>query len=345
MKKTSLFIICALSIIVLNSCGNKSDGEEKSTELINAESKSWVAENFSGEGNYIIENSVFDYSERFETTYEWTDGVKMPFKKMSNAEISFDEYGNLIIENYTEEDLKEYLKELNTYYAFTEYTQSDIGEKYYVYYGEEILFVFIEEEAKICVYVYTGNVNGKREVSPNDARRLIEDKELLKDKKYFDEYVVIPIENDSVIKNGYYEFVVCTPQIWNPYGEFNDKAYPIYMITDGKNINMFEQNIANIWFPTSMNMVKNKDGNMELIATSIQEPFSSSAFSYKTCITRFVLHDNVFVKNGESTEIENEYVISKLEDGELKFYFLEVDENRIFKKGGREKYIIKYSKE
>lgn len=81
-------------------------GEKNIQNNTNITSDRVIAENFTGVGGYMLENQVFDYSDRFETVYEWTENVLLPIEKIPNSDVCIElpdkgkePYPHLIVSN------------------------------------------------------------------------------------------------------------------------------------------------------------------------------------------------------------------------------------------------------
>ncbi len=150
----------------------------------------------------------------------------------------------------------------------------------------------------------------------------------------FEEYLIFEIESDTVGEAGYYEFLIgpTKPKEGNVLLNM-----PYYLITDGENVLFFEQNVLSFLVPTNVNLVKTTDKE-ELVVSGI--PRLDDYQSYALYVRGYELKDGKFVKVWEYIDyptnpiyIWKQAVVSKVVDGNIKFYLLEVVEGYDHSKG------------
>lgn len=332
MKK--ILILCTILIVVFNisSCGsekvqNVSNREEGSNSEEEKE-QSVVINNYAGECGYITDNLIFDYSEVYNTVYEWCDGVKLPFDKPEGATIVWQDraetqYATICIEDVPREEMEEYTKELE----MDGYELCCDEDSYYLLKDNlSVSFSYEKNRDRYTLWCYMGNVIGERAVTAADARKLIDSQGLIERVGAFEDYFVLEIQSETVAEAGYYEFII-TPT--KPKEGNVDLNMPYYLLTDGENVLLFEQNVLSLRVPTNVNLLKT-DNKEELIVSGI--PMSEDYDSYALYARGYELKDGKFVKTWEYTDwptapiyMWQQAVVSQIEDGEVKFYLLEIE--------------------
>ena len=345
--KAKIAILFMMILSVCSACGKGENLEtkvNKSEEPVANVEQSVVLKDYVGEGGYITSNQIYDYSGIYDTVYEWCDGVKMPIEKPQNTVIKWQEneypmWNSMYLENVSKDDMKEYVSALENE-GFIVYTVSNGYRLYKDNFRVE--FSYSEMNETYIVFCYNGNVSQSREVTREDAKDMIETGELLKDNEYFNEYYIFEIQNETVGEAGYYEFLI--EPITQMSGNSVDNL-PYYLVTDGENVLLFEQNALSMSLPSNVNLIK-YEGVEELIVSGI--PNGRGYDTYGTCISGYQLKDGRFEKSWQYMDSYDypvhswkQAVISKIEEGELKFYLLEATEGYDHSQGKKDFWKVK----
>ncbi len=334
-RKISVILTMCSTVILLSACG-KSAEQSGNGESLASETESkqlHIDPEFVGEVGYILENQLWDYRGRFDDVYQWADNVYLPFAKIDGAEMRFVQFeeaenqGYIELDGVSDEMLNSYLDDAKKqgYSVWEDDTSVNI-------YKDGIIMFMLKDGEKIRPYIYTGNVKSDRDVSLSDARKLIEDKKLLEDDEYFKEYCVIAIENASIIENGLYEFVIISAR--------NDEQLynmPYYLITDGENVRLFEQEIWTPYYPSTAVIYDGK-----LMLTYIEQQQGAGPQSF---IGTYVLKEGIYVQENEILIISGvkkpeHIVVGKIENGEYKLYRLKENEKIQFPAVRKDMWIL-----
>ncbi len=296
MRKCSIALIIIVSLIFV-ACGSKEDEINEGKKETKDSHK--VAENFVGEGNYIIENQTYDYEQFDIKLYDHNGILKLPFETIGDSKLVSNEYGNNLLENVNKNQLQEYITRVKKEGTIvSDYDDGVLGHKYAIFKDNmKIQFIYYEETEELYFYIYIGNVIGERSVSRDDAKSLIEKNNLLKDKEKYKEYYIIAIQNPSVYEKGYYEFLIIDIEMDWKYEAVDRKC--IYMITDGDKINLFEEAIIDLSEPTNANIIE-KDGKEILVCTCIKLIEGEGEHSVGNVVKEYVLKDEKFVFDKET---------------------------------------------
>lgn len=333
----TLILIC----IFLYGCG--SENNEFNHENTDKDIAYTDMSSYKGYGGYIIENSIFDYREVFEKTYDWGENVYMPFPPMENAKAGFsmeDEDLSYSFSDVNKEDIDKYMDTLINQ-GFTVRNFEMDGYKKYLVYNDLMQITFIYKDNKLSVYVFYGFAN-ESSIENKKIKELIDNGGALKDVENFDKYYILPLENKTVREAGFYEYIVLSEESSVNYEE----NLPYYMITDGKKILLFEQELVSIYFPSSSNIIKSNDKIQLTVTTSRYKHVSSySQSNDKTGIFNYELNKDKFVKTEErfleTERFPDETYIGKKSQTEdkIEIWKLKRNENIDIKKGMKELYI------
>lgn len=342
--KRKIYLLLLVVVVMLTSCSKKNSVETQSEEKKVIK----VADNYTGIGGYIMEDAVFDYSDRFETVYEWCDGIKLPIEKMNVGNIqhvvgSSDYYGaySLIeVSNLSETDFLDYIDMLENA-GYSKKIEKGISVDSYHMYKDNLMvsFMYNNENNIATVYFVAGNVVRNEMLNIQDARKIIDESEVLKSNEYFSEYVLLEIAHETVMKAGYSEYWVVSP---GNYAAIEDEKLPYYVIIEGEKIVLFEQGATTIKHPSNANIIEENDGEIKLIVSTVEYNISSSAIPYKGCIKTYVMKDGKFQYDDTTKEItaDNRFLLGIYENNKMAYYLLKENENFDGKKGYRDKYII-----
>lgn len=321
-------IVVIVTICCLG-CDIKQRKQENASKNSDNIPKSVTVDSFIGNGGYIIENQLWDYSEMFDTVYEWAEGIKMPIEKIKNSKVHFehmeseeDSRAVLALTNWTEESLNEY-KESMKKNGYSVYEDKGAVQMY----KDGIFVCFAIDEGTIYPYITVGNVSGKRNVTEANVRELIEKNGLLKSDKYYSNYCVIAIDNKSISEKGYYEFLILSERT-------DDTIYNMsyYLITDGEEVNLFEKNLYSIHSPSTANMTED-----ELVFTAYR--FNTDDEN-STFVVKYDISDKKFTKRSEEELEIGVAVMGKIESGECILYRLKNNDKGNFPIVGRDMWII-----
>lgn len=300
MRKFLISLIFITGLLFI-ACGSKKDEFKEKNEEAKATHK--VAANFTGEGNYIIENQTYDYEQFGIKLYDHNGVLKLPFETLGQSEVVLDEQGNYLLKNVKKEEVQKYIANLGADGILVrDYDDGILGHKYAIFRDNmKILLIYFEEKEELYFYIYIGNVIGERTVSCEDAKTLIEGNNLIRnivsDEDEYNEYYIIAIQSDSVYEKGYYEFLILDVEMDWKYEAASRKC--IYMITDGKNINLFEEGIIDLAEPTNANIIQ-KDGQEILVCTCVKLIGGEGENSIGNVIKEYVLENAKFVFDKET---------------------------------------------
>lgn len=325
-----------ITILSLVACGNaKTDEKKNENEYIDMSE-------YKGVCGYNIENSTFDYRGAVEITYDWGNGVYMPFKAMADVKSGFaDDESNLsyVFFDVTEKQVDEYMKILEND-GFKVGKADKSGYIQYVVHNDFMQIIFIYKEDRLTFYAYCGFANDS-EIENRDIRKIIDESGLLSDNEYFKYYYVMPIEHKTVRQAGFYEYIILNEN--SNSAELEDDPY--YMITDGKTIYLFEHRLISIWFPCSANIISSSDKTELMITTSLynenptydQDDNSTGIFFYELVGNKFIKTDEKFLEPKGFPE--HTYIGRKADNG-FEVCLLEITESFDISKGMKSRYVI-----
>lgn len=342
-----------LTVMYLVGCGNKEENQIQNqiqkTDISDKQDIEMV-ENFAGFGGYIVQDLVFDYSNRFDNVYEWCDGVKLPIEKFDADKIELIEgttqstgvYALVEASGFLEEDFFAYLETVEKDGYNIAYNDAEALDAYYLY-KDNLMFAFMYvntgETLRVSVYVITGNVKENNMIDTKTAREIIDSSELIKQNDNFSEYMLMEIANETVKEAGYVEYLIISPKNYNSHEK---EVLPYYVVMKDEEIVFCEQGAASVIYPSNANIIVDEDGQEKLIISCLEYPMSTSSISYKGCIRTYLLKDGKFEKDDsvEDVILDNTLILSTYEDGELKYFTLKENENFDGKKGYRDKWIL-----
>lgn len=337
-KKIFLASICVI-MSLLASCGSK-EKIDSSTSDVQTEKKD-KSIYFENSIDYIVCNQVFDYSEFFDKVYDWGYGIKLPIEKPENSEIKWQEenYPHTItfqIAGLEKQKFEDYLETLKKA-GFSLYA----GENEYKLYKDNfrINFKLDEYRNEYAFFAYMGNVFEEREVTRKEAREIIEQNKLLADNEEFAEYYVFVIENETVREQGYYEFLI------EPVFEkeiYSESRLPYYLLTDGENVLLFEQNILHQSMPSNVNIIKEDDA-VKLVSSS----YVLENGYFCSYVRGYVLTENKFVQEwlyhgALKYDIvpHEEMIISLVKDNKLETYIVSPKKDYDFTLGMKDYWTV-----
>ncbi len=219
-----------------------------------------------------------------------------------------------------------------------------LGYEYGIYRDNMyIILNYYQEDKELYFHIYAGNVVKERQVTKENVKTLLENSSLLEENYLDDDYYIIEIQNDSVLQAGYYEFLIfSTDRFMN---DSNEEQPCYYLLTDGKNINLFSNEIVNIELPTNVNIVEREE-EIVLVTTSAEIVGGEGENGYGAVVRQYILENNVFTFH-EKTIIgkyahKNEWAILKVVDGKEEIINLMKTANLdLVAKNGRKVYWLK----
>ncbi len=291
-----------------NETGNELESE-KETEAIpnNGPVEAVVDESFTGEYGYIVKNSVYDYSNRFETVYPWMDGVNMPFDKIENCAVSFNEQG-LCMENVQEEVFDGYVESFKA----QGYSVREAGSTIYLY-KDGMVIEFERVDASVEVSIFTGNVCSERAVTMNMVRNMLDVDSRLSWNEKYEEYILIEVQHENISKLGYYEFIAISPEFLLDNEDWMAKPY--YILADSEKLRYCDMVGDCLNYPMLPYMVYNDEGEMNLVIThsdTLQGEPSGN-------VTIAEWHDGTFSLDMESNE-PKVITMGICTDGKIEYY-------------------------
>lgn len=316
MKKLLAVSILLMVMMLLFGCG---DSDLNVPESENAK-KEIVVEEFTSNIGYIIENNVYDYSQCFDVVYEWTEGVKLPFDKPNNAEVYLEEY-KLVIKNLETGEFEKYIKGLENKgfllneASFENLEPDELKHTRYILYQNNLVVIMDKYVDEIRVYLTTGNVIAERDVTVDRLREML-------GKDYADD-VIIEIAYDTVYKAGYCEFLVIPLEYYTTVDTSVDVSY---VIANEDQILLCEEGIWNPIYPMTV-VLQSVDKEVELTIIYNDLPGSRSGQSVYPGINKYVLKDESFLRLENEYSLGDRVLVGKLENEELKYYEVKVNED------------------
>ncbi len=320
--------ICIVLCFLLTGCGNDnkivSDSQNKSNNVVKIVDKSIV-----GQGGYILENNIYDYSMYMDEVFEWTEGVKMPFDRPDDVKIEFNSSG-LVITDFESNKFDEYIEKLEAKkFSLCKFSREDsvnieLNVERYLLYKDNMIVIFDKYEDEIMVYVTVGNVVGKRNVTVADVKTMLGED--------YNEHIVLEISYESVSEEGFYEFIVIP---LNYYSLEDDKSDTCYIIADEEEILLNKEGIWNQAYPMTVNLLGD-----ELIINYNDTAGSRSGASVYPELIRYKYENGKFVLK-ETKNLPMGSVIIGKNEGEMKYYYLKENEDYNASEGRKNIWVIK----